>query len=176
MNGKGASALGSGETAYAKLTGGGIAVAESSGGNYVFKGYFSKETPMIDHGSDQYKQALREYNVRAQVRADGKVTVQSGGLYTRKQTFKSKEAFIADAEKRIDSRMGTYQRMLADSRRGHIPQIQAEIFKSYARNSTAADALGKMRKEMESDIRSAAVGIEAGEDMKRRLRASFGRL
>lgn len=170
-----------GETAFLKTKSnwlnkdGEVVIAQNSDGDYIFKRYFNKETPKVDTDSSEYKQALQQYNVKASFKTDGSVVVTKGGLYQRKATFKSKEAFMKETESRIDKRKSLYQSQLDYAKSGKISQLKAENFKSTLRNNEQSTALKSMKRSMEDSLKTYATNIAAGDDMKQRLRSAVSK-
>ena len=147
-------------------------VAKNESGQYIFKGYFNKEDRWVDTKSPEYKSILSEYNIKAAFHKDGSVSVKSGGLYGRAKKYKSKDAFLSDASKKLDGMKNYYQDVQNATKKGVISQVTAENFKSLVRNDYP-NALRKMKKSMEKDIKTNAMHIHAAEDMKNRLRNSL---
>ena len=145
-------------------------IVETPDGSYRYTGQAPKWTEMrVDRGSDEYKRAVREYNILLTRHADGTVTVQNGGLYQREKKFKSMRDFKRDAEKRIDSR-GSYDFHDFNSRvHGNVTQIEAESFRSIVRNNSSSMALKKIKQEIDSRMKSTYIRYTALQDAKDRL-------
>lgn len=144
-------------------------VVTNGSGEYIYKGGFDKSDKAIDTGSAEYKRALRDYNIKAAFNADGSVSVTKGGLYSQKRTFKTIDAFQADANKRIDNLVAYHDRQAENTRRGVISQLQAENFKPIVRNNISSMAIKEMSKQLENDLLTARTNAAAGRDMKARL-------
>lgn len=179
--GGGGGGLSKGEEAYVSLPpnslnrNGQVIVAKTSDDRYIYKGGFDKNDYRVDKNSAEYKRALRDYNVNAKFHSDGSVTVTKGGLYNRKKNFKSVDDFHKESEKRLNESINYNKIKVADTKKGYIPQIQAENIKSIVRNNSTAQAMQKIGKEMQESINYSNVRIAAAQDMKQRLNVAVSK-
>ena len=140
-------------------------------GDYIYSRAipnFSDTT--IDTNSLEYKRALRDYNVKAQFNADGSVTVAKGGLFSRKQKFKSINDFQNEADKRIDTQVNRWKSEENRVKSGRLTQLEAEKIRLTVRNNTPSMALKDIHKGFKEQIATSRTYVKAGEDMKRRLK------
>ena len=128
--------------------------------------YFNKA---IDKSSNDYKRALRENNVKYQIHSDGSVSVEKGGLYNRKRTFKSEKEFRNETNKRIDSNIAFEKKQMDATKSGRMSQIAAENVKSVFRNNPISQAAKKIEKERGENIYRNRTRIAAAESMKARF-------
>ena len=149
-------------------------IALSDDGSYRYLGFIPNWTTMqADNQSQAYKQAIRDYNIKLQTHSDGTVTVEKGGLYSRKRTFKSKSEFKKDAEKRLsDSGFRDVSR-LSDIEKGIIPQIQAENFRSITRRLSSSMATKEMNKQIRETMQGAVDRYSAYQTAKTKLQNLF---
>lgn len=147
-------------------------IVETSDGSYRYTGQAPQWTRMrVDRSSDEYKRAIREYNIRFTTHADGTVTAQKGGLYQREKKYKSMRDFRRDAEKRINSR-GSYDWNDFNSRaHGNVTQIEAESFRTIVRNNSSSMAIKKIKREIDSRMQTAYTRYTALQDAIERIRS-----
>jgi hypothetical protein len=149
-------------------------IALSDDGSYRYLGFIPNWTTMqADKQSREYKQAIRDYNIKLQTHSDGTVTVEKGGLYSRKRTFKSKSAFIKDAEKRLRDSSILDDSRLSDIIHGIIPQIQAENFRSITRSMSSSMAAKEMKKQIRETMQAAVDRYSAYQTAKTKLQNLF---
>lgn len=165
----GRSELKAGEEAYVKSPRGEVVVVKNENGEYVYKGYIDKSDVRVDTSSAEYKQALRDNNVKVKFNANGTVTVTSGGLFDRKRTFKTIEAFQQEANSRIDRNIEYDKRQAERTRKGIISQLHAENIRSDFSSKTSGDAKRAVEKQLRSAIKSQETRAAAAQDMKQRL-------
>lgn len=171
-----------GEQAVVRLTPnwlnpeGQVIVIKDNDGNYVYKVGFSKDNSPIDTNSTEYKRALSEYNVKASVKTDGTVEISKGGLYSRKKTFKTVDAFQKDVNDKLDSRISYYQKQADSMKKGVLPysQVQAENYQKLVRTNEP-NALTLIAKDLNNSIHNARTKVQAAEDMKSRLNMTLFR-
>ena len=146
-------------------------VSLDSDGRYKYLGRVPNWTQIrVDKDSAEYKRERNDYNIRLSVHSDGSVTVEKGGLYDRKKTYKTKKAFLKDAEKRMDSRSSFVTASLNSKVHGGISQIEAEKFKSIVRNNTKSMAIKKMNSIMQDTMKSIVTRYTAAQDAKEKLK------
>lgn len=145
-----------------------IIVAKDENGKYIYKVGFDKTDYKIDTNSDEYKAALRAYNIFAKFSSDGKVTVNKGGLFAKKRTFKTIEEFSAEADKKINALIKYHESKAEATKQGRISQIESELLKGWIRDDTP-NALTRMNKQMKKSLMSSRTQAAAGKDMKERL-------
>lgn len=117
----------------------------------------------IDRGSDDWKQALREFNARVSLRADGSIEAKAGPLFPRSRVFKTPEAFAAEAEKRIRTIRTRYERDRERLKAGRLTQLEAESIKSKARNKSRSMAASAINRQLREAAMSARMGVEAAD-------------
>lgn len=149
-------------------------IALSDDGSYRYLGFIPNWTAMqADRQSQAYKQAIRDYNIKLQTHSDGTVTVEKGGLYSRKRTFKSRSEFIKDADKRLsDSGFRDSVRLSAIAR-GIIPQIQAESFRSITRRMSSSMATKEMNRQIRETMQEAVDRYHAYQTARTKLQNLF---
>ena len=114
----------------------------------------------IDQSSDDWKAVARTLNMFAAVNSDGSVTVRPEGLYTRRRTFKSPEAFRADVEKRLQSARERFQHDLDRLRAGRLTRSEAENIKAAARKGSRSMASMKINQMLADSIMTARMGAQ----------------
>lgn len=145
-------------------------IAKLADGGYRYMGYIpAYDNIRVDSESSDYKQAQRDFNVRASMSEDGRITVQKAGLYDRKKTFKDAESFRKDVIKRIDSRSQFDKNELDSLKKGRISQIQAEYYRGVVRKNTSSMAIKKMNEGIKNDMHSIKARIEVAEKAKTRI-------
>lgn len=136
-------------------------IAKTSDGGYRYMGNIPDyDNIRIDSDSSDYKQAQRDFNVKASMSEDGRITVQKAGLYDRKKTFKDAETFRKDVIKRIDSRSQYDKDELDSLKKGRISQIQAEYYRGIVKNNTSSMAIKKMNEGIRNDMQAVKARLE----------------
>lgn len=167
-------AMSQGEESYVKLPptwlnkDGQTVVAKTADGEYVYKVGFDKTDYRIDTDSSEYKKALQGYNIKASFKADGSVSVAKGGLFSKKRTFKTIDAFEKEANKKLDAYKAYYDRDTRLTKSGRITQLQAENLKSLIYNDTP-NALKRFNDSLKTSLMSSRTRSVAAQDMKERL-------
>lgn len=142
-------------------------IAKTSDGGYRYMGHIPNyDYIRIDSDSADYKQAQREYNVKASMTADGQITVQNAGLYNRKKTFKDAEAFRKDVIKRIDSRSQFDKDELDSLKKGRISQIQAEYYRGVVKKNSSSMAIKKMNEGIRNNMQATKERLTVAERAK----------
>lgn len=146
-------------------------VTKNKKGEYIYLPYFKKSDKKFDKESNEYKRSLKEYNIKAGVHKDGRVTVTKGGIYSRKQTFKSADAFKKDANKKLDKQIKYNEHMMNKLKNGVLTygDLDVSSIKSAIRNKTNLKDINKSLSERYEYHR---MQVEAAKDMKRRLNQS----
>lgn len=145
-------------------------VTLADNGDYIYsRSIPSFDDINVDTNSQGYKRALRDYNIKAKFNENGTVTVTSGGLYSRKQTFKNTDAFSDDATKRIDNLKSYWSGQEQRIRSGVLTQLEAESIKSTVIKSSKSMAIKSINSGFKERISSAMNYTAAADDMKRRL-------
>ena len=149
-------------------------VTLTNDGDYIYsRSIPSVSDTRIDTNSADYKRALRDFNVKAQFNADGSVQVSNGGLFSRKQKFKTTSDFQKEANKRIDNRIDYWKSEESRIKSGRLTQIEAENIKSKVRNESKSMAIKDINNSFKQQIAQARTYSAAGDDMKRRLSAAI---
>lgn len=148
-----------------------VMIVRNAKGDYIFKGNIPKASSIkIDKSSQDYKDTLKQYNVKAAFNSDGSVTVSRGGLYGKKQTFKTDDAFKTDASKKLDTMKQHYQKSLDRREKGFMPQIEAENMKtSMSKMFTTTTNRQSMSKQFTKEMKNAKTHVTAIDDMQSRL-------
>ena len=147
-----------------------VFVIKTADGKYIYTKHINYNTPKIDTNSDDYKRALFSNNVKAKFLSDGKVTVSSGGLFSRKRTFSNTNSFENEVNTILDRRINYYNQQVEHIKQGRISQLQAEILRGYLKNKTKSDAMRLFSKDLERSIESNTIEANAALDMKNRLK------
>lgn len=134
---------------------------------------YSRQIPSfdskIDTSSQDYRRALSDYNVKAKFNENGTVSVSSGGLFSRKQTFNSIDSFHKEANSRIDKQKKYWDEQESRIKSGKLTQIEAENIKTTVRNNSKSMAIKKINDGFKERIMEARTYSQAGTDMKQRL-------
>ena len=148
-----------------------IGVAKSANGDYRYTGYIpSVDSVAIDKSSIEYKRELRSYNVNAQFKADGTVEVTKGGLFTKKRTFKTIEAFEKETSAKLNGSMDYWQKALDRSAEGYIAEATAQKWKAeMSRTFSSPTTRHKYQSEIINGMKYPKMRIAAAQDMKSRL-------
>lgn len=148
-----------------------IGVAKSANGDYRYTGYIpSVDSVAIDKSSIEYKRELRNYNVNAQFKADGTVEVTKGGLFTKKRTFKTIEAFEKETSAKLNGSMDYWQKALNRSAEGYIAEATAQKWKAeMSRTFASPTTKRKYQSEIINGMKYPKMRIAAAQDMKSRL-------
>ena len=145
-------------------------IAKTADGGYRYMGNIPAwDSISTDSGSDEYKQALRDYNVKARFYPDGHVEVVKGGLYDRAKNYKNTNEFRDDVTKRIDSRSEYDKRERDSIEQGRISQIKAEYYRGVVRKNSSSMAIKQMNEGIRSDMKSIKTRLEVAEKAKRKL-------
>lgn len=151
-------------------------VSVNSDGEYIYSRPIPNFTEAkIDTASSEYRRALQDYNIKAKFNNDGTITVTSGGLFSRKQSFKTAEDFQKEANNRINSRKDYWDRQEQRIKSGRLTQLEAESIKTTVRNNTKSMAIKNINKDFRDRITEARMYSQAAEDMKRRLNNTIER-
>lgn len=113
---------------------------------------------------------MSDFNVKAQYNSDGTVTVVKGGLYQKKRTFKTENAFKKETDKKLSAYESYYSNSADRTKKGYISQLQAEVLKGELQNRTQSDALKSFGKKLNQSINSDKTKVEAIQDMRERLK------
>ena len=148
-----------------------IGVAKSANGDYRYTGYIpSVDSVAIDKSSIEYKRELRSYNVNAQFKADGTVEVTKGGLFTKKRTFKTIDAFEKETSAKLNGSMDYWQKALDRSAEGYIAEVTAQKWKAeMSRTFASPTTKRKYQSEIINGMKYPKMRIAAAQDMKSRL-------
>lgn len=148
-----------------------IGVAKSANGNYRYTGYIpSVDSVAIDKSSIEYKRELRNYNVNAQFKADGTVEVTKGGLFTKRRTFKTIDAFEKETSAKLNGSMDYWQKTLDRSAEGYIAEATAQKWKTeMSRTFASPTTKRKYQSEIINGMKYPKMRIAAAQDMKSRL-------
>ena len=145
-----------------------VLVTEKDGA-YRYQAYVPEYNKAIDTSDPLYKRALRGYNVKAQFTASGEVVVTKGGLFARKRTFKTVDAFQKEVNQRLDQNIRYYDEYAELTKSGYMSQGEAEMLRHDVRNMTVSDAMRSYEKQNYSIQKESRIYAEAARDMKRRL-------
>ena len=173
-------ALRSGETVYATFEPSrtvkegdtyNIGVAKTANGDYRYTGHIpSSDSVKIDKNSAEYKRELRNYNVNAKFKADGTVEVTKGGLFTKKRTFKTIDAFEKETSAKLNGSMDYWQKTLDRSAEGYIAEATAQKWKAeMSRTFASPTTKRKYQSEIINGMKYPKMRIAAAQDMKSRL-------
>ena len=148
-----------------------IGVAKTANGDYRYTGYIpSSDSVKIDKTSAEYKRELRNYNVNAQFKADGTVEVTKGGLFTKKRTFKTVDAFEKETSAKFNGSMDYWQKALDRSAEGYIAEATAQKWKAeMSRTFASPTTKRKYQSEIINGMKYPKMRIAAAQDMKSRL-------
>lgn len=173
-------ALRSGETVYATFEPSrtvkegdtyNIGVAKTANGDYRYTGHIpSSDSVKIDKNSAEYKRELRNYNVNVQFKADGTVEVTKGGLFTKKRTFKTIDAFEKETSAKLNGSMDYWQKTLDRRAKGYIAEATAQKWKAeMSRTFASPTTKRKYQSEIINGMKYPKMRIAAAQDMKSRL-------
>lgn len=148
-----------------------IGVAKTANGDYRYTGHIpSSDSVKIDKNSAEYKRELRNYNVNAQFKADGTVEVTKGGLFTKKRTFKTIDAFEKETSAKLNGSMDYWQKTLDRRAKGYIAEATAQKWKAeMSRTFASPTTKRKYQSEIINGMKYPKMRIAAAQDMKSRL-------
>lgn len=148
-----------------------VLVTETTDGRYLYKGFIpSPNSIKVDKNSAEYKRAVREYNIKASFKADGSVEVQKGGLFSRKKSFKSVDAFENECNSRLDKSIKYYQDSLDRRAKGEMSEIEAINFRTkIARTSSSATSRRATGNEFAKGMIYPKTQIAAAQNSKAKL-------
>lgn len=148
-----------------------IGVAKNANGEYRYIGYIPPANSVtIDKSSTEYKRELRNYNINAKFKADGTVEVTKGGLFTKKRTFKTIDAFEKETSAKLNGSMDYWQKTLDYREKGYLDYMTAQKWKAeMARSFSTPTVRGKYQSQIVNDMKYPKMRIAAAQDMKSRL-------
>lgn len=117
----------------------------------------------LDFNSNDYKQALREFNVRVVLQRDGSIKANAGPLFPRARTFKTPEAFQAEVEKRIKVVRRRYEQEAERLKAGRLTQLEAESIKTHVRKMSKSMAVTRINRELRERALSYRYSMEAAD-------------
>lgn len=145
-------------------------IARTADGGYRYMGHIPDyDNIRIDRDSADYKQAQRDYNIKASMTANGQIVVQNAGLYNRKKTFKDVETFRKDVIKRIDSRSQFDKDKLNSLKKGRISQIQAEYYRGVVKKNSSSMAIKKMNEGIRNNMQATKERLTVAENAKAKV-------
>lgn len=170
------SRLKNGETAFASFAPtplrpeGEAIIARTADGGYRYMGNIPTwDSIKTDTDSDEYKQAQKDFNVKARFYPDGHIEVVKGGLYDRNKSYKNADAFREDVSKRIDSRSEFDKRDRDSISKGRISQILAEYYRGIINKNSSSMAIKKMNEGIRNDMQTIKTRLEVADKAKRKI-------
>lgn len=148
-----------------------VLITETTDGRYLYKGSFpSPDSIKVDKSSTEYRRAAKDYNIKASFKSDGSVEVQKDGIFSRKKTFKSIDAFEKECNSRIDASIKYHQDSLGRRAKGEMSQIEAINFRTQiARTSSTATSRRAAGNQFAKEMVYQKTQIAAAQDSKAKL-------
>lgn len=147
-----------------------VIIAKTADGGYRYLGRVPNwEDVKIDTASSEFKQAQRDYNVKASFYDNGQVVVAKGGLYDRAKTYKNRKDFQKDVTKRIESKRSLDEKAQDSINQGRISQIEAEYYRGIVRKNSNAQALKKINGAISTDMKNIKTRLSVAYMAEKRL-------